>query len=156
MWRVITAISAAAIAAAVILGNLAPADARSGGSGAGHSPTSGGSGGGHSPAHASAVQHIKPVVVNPCPILQCINSDPPGTVGRHPLAKKDPATATSIKGCPSNDPECLEHRHPVVSSFDYNNNNRYAELQPPSDCRVWSHKYHRWMWACGPRYPSYN
>ena len=170
MWRVMTAISAAVIAAAVIFGNLAPADAGSGGAGAGKSGgagagKSGGAGAGKNGGagvHAPVVQH--PAIggaLEHCPIQQCrdgggsrVVSDPPVKVGRHGLAEKEPATATTMQGCPGKHPDCLENRHPVVSSF-INNNNKNAEILPP-DCWVWSHNYHRWIWACGLRYPSFN
>jgi hypothetical protein len=157
-----TAISAAAIAAAVIFGNLAPADAGSGGAGAGKSGAAGGGKNGGAGVHAPTVQHlVSGGVVEHCPIQQCRDgggsravNDPPVKAGKHTLAKKDPATATVVQGCPSKDPDCIEHRHGIVSTFD-NNNNKSAEVLPP-DCWVWSHNYHHWIWACGRRYPSYN
>ena len=161
MWRVMTAISAAAIAAAVVFGNLAPADAGSSGAGAGKSGGMGAGKNGGAGVHAPVVQHPAIGAVATCPVFQCRDggggraiSDPPAKVGRHTLAKKDPATTTVIQGCPSKDPDCIEHRHGIVSTFD-NNNNKNAEVLPP-DCWAWSHNYHRWIWACGPRYPSYN
>jgi len=154
MLRILTAIAAAAIAAVVMLGNLAPADARAGGPG----PSAGGG------AHPPMVQHFTMGgMANPCPLSACRSGGrgiggPVGAVGPHPApVTQHPMTGNWNHEC-GNDPDCHHHHHhhdhDNFASFYYDNGPYYT-YQPEPDCWVWSHRLHRWIWACGPSYPSY-
>ena len=150
MWRVMAAISAAAIAAAVMFGNLAPADARAGGSGSG-------GGAGIVGGHPATVQHLAmPDMVNPCPMPACRSGSRGigGPVGVHPPVTQHPMTGNWNHPC-GNDPDCRHHHHHDHDyyAFFYNNGPYYYQAEP--DCWVWSHRLHRWVWACGPYYPTY-
>jgi hypothetical protein len=157
MWRVMTAIGAAAVAVALIVTNLAPANARSGGPGPG-------SAGGHPPA----VQHV-PMSgsfgpINPCSLPSCkggsfraITPGGPGSVGLHPPTTQHLATGDWHWHQPCNDPMCHNHHHYYhrFNNFVFLESNGPYIYQPEPDCWLWSHRLHRWIWACGPYYPGY-
>jgi hypothetical protein len=146
------AASAAVIAAAVMFGNLAPADAaRAGGSGGG---------GGGMGAHPATVQHsAMPSMVNSCPMPACRGGSrmggPAGAFVAHPPVTQKRITSDWKHEC-GNDPDCRHHHHHYDGNyyaFFYNNGPYYYQAEP--DCWVWSHRLHHWVWACGPSYPGY-
>jgi hypothetical protein len=221
MWRFVTAISAATVAAVVMSANLAPADARSAGPGPGSAaaahPAGPGPGAGVGPhpagagpsagagphqhltigrlinscpmpacrtggtrgtggpigamgphprvdagPHPAMVQHFTVgSMVNPCSKPVCKSGgirgihDPAGAVGPHPPVTQHPMTESHHE-C-GKDPHCHHHHHHEFNNFTFFgfNNRPYIYHQPEPDCWVWSQRLHRWIWACGPYYPSY-
>jgi hypothetical protein len=149
MWRVVTAICAAAVAAAVIVANLAPASARPAGPGAG-SP------------HPSVVQHFTTGgPINPCILPSCRGGNFPGIArpaGPGPASPHQLMTQRFTMGYwkhPCDEPTCHHHHHHFYNNFAFFESNGPYVYQPEPDCWLWSHRLHRWIWVCGPNYPNY-
>jgi hypothetical protein len=163
MWRFVTAVGAAAIAAS-IAANLGPAIARPAGPGP-------------AIAHPQAVQHpmtgggingMKMNGMNLCDLPACKGGSSraiggpagrgpthPSLASRHPLVTQPPSVGDWKHPC--DEPMCHHHHHHhhFESDFAFFQSNEPYVYQPQPDCWLWSHRLHHWIWVCGPYYPNY-